>query len=390
MMVRSQTPTVPREALASGIVRASFTETARDGDARCGVVATARGAFTTPRFMPVGTRGAIVHLAADDVEALGAQVILANTYHLMLRPGADVVAELGGIHGMADWSGHVLTDSGGYQIFSLGPELSDEGARFTSIYDGSTHLLSPEKAVDVQAKIGADIQMVLDVCPSSVADLDIVRAAVERTGQWAERGRSAFLEHPEAKDRQCQFGIVQGGTDERLREQSTRQILDIDFDGYAVGGLSVGEDREQMLFGLDACMSLLPRDRPRYFMGLGDPIGIVESVARGVDMFDCVLPTRLARHGTVLSDAGRYNLTRAEFATSREPLDPDWPESPAARYSRGYLRHLLQTKEPTAPRIITLHNVGWMLRFMDRMADAIRSGTFADFRAGVHEVWLGR
>ena len=331
-----------------------------------------------------------MHLDASDVERLGAQVILANTYHLMLRPGADVVEKLGGIHGMADWDGHVLTDSGGYQIFSLGPELSDEGARFRSIYDGSHHMLSPEKAVEVQAKIGADIQMVLDVCPSSIADLGVVRSAVERTGRWAERGRAAFLDHPDAPARQSQFGIVQGGTDEALRERSARQILDIGFDGYAVGGLSVGEDRSEMLHGLDACMGILPLDQPRYFMGLGDPVGIVESVARGVDMFDCVLPTRHARHGTVLTDAGKYNLTRAEFIESTEPLDPSWPESPAARWSKGYLRHLLQTKEPTAARILTLHNVAWLLRFMDDMAEAIRAGTFADFRAGVHEVWAAR
>jgi len=369
---------------------ATTTETARDGGARCGYVTTARGAFSTPRFMPVGTRGAIVHLDASDVERLGAQVILANTYHLMLRPGADIVETLGGIHGMADWDGHVLTDSGGYQIFSLGPEISDEGATFKSTYDGSTHLLTPEKAAEVQAKIGADIQMVLDVCPSSVADLAVVEGAVERTGEWAARGRAAFLDHPNARERQSQFGIVQGGTNERLRERSARQITDIGFDGYAVGGLSVGEDRSEMLHGLDVCMGVLPLDQPRYFMGLGDPIGIVESVARGVDMFDCVLPTRLARHGTILTDAGRYNLTRAEFAASTEPLDPAWPESPAARWSKGYLRHLLLAKEPTAPRIITLHNVAWLLRFMDQMADAIRTGTFADFRAGVHEVWAVR
>ena len=368
-------------------MRDAFIETGFNNGARVGVVTTARGSFTTPRFMPVGTRGAIRHLASDDVEALGAQVILANTYHLMLRPGAEVVAGLGGIHGFADWDGHFLTDSGGYQIFSLGPELTDEGATFTSTYDGSTHLLTPERAVEVQALIGADIQMVLDVCPSSVADLPVVREAVERTSRWAERGRRAFLEHADAAGRQSQFGIVQGGTDDALRRESAEQIVALDFDGYAVGGLSVGEDRREMLLGLDSCMGILPVDRPRYFMGLGDPVGIVESVARGVDMFDCVLPTRLARHGTVLTDAGRYNLTRAEWARSDEPLDPAWPESPAARWSRGYLRHLLQTKEPTGARIITLHNVAWLLRFMDRMGDAIRSGTFESFRGGVHEVW---
>ncbi len=371
-------------------MRATFTETARDGFARCGTVTTARGSFSTPRFMPVGTRGAIVHLDSSDMERLGAEVILANTYHLMLRPGADIIEQLGGIHGFADWHGQVLTDSGGYQIFSLDPDLTDEGATFKSVYDGSSHLLTPEGAVDVQAKIGADIQMVLDVCPSSVAEHDVVSDAVERTGRWAERGRAAFLDHPDAASRQSQFGIVQGGTDETLRAASARQIIDIGFDGYAVGGLSVGEDRREMLHGLDACMALLPLDQPRYFMGLGDPVGIVESVARGVDMFDCVLPSRLARHGTILTDAGRYNLTRSEFASSSEPLDPSWPESPAARWSKGYLRHLLLTKEPTAARLITLHNVAWLLRFMDRMAVSIRQGTFEDFRAEVHGVWLDR
>ena len=368
-------------------MRATFTETGRDGDARTGIVTTPRGTFTTPRFMPVGTRGAIRHLTGDDVEALGAEVILANTYHLMLRPGADAIAQLGGIHEFAAWDGHFLTDSGGYQIFSLEPGLTDEGATFKSTYDGSTHLLTPERAVAIQALIGADIQMVLDVCPSSVADLPVVKSAVDRTGLWAAGGRRAFLDHTDAAQRQCQFGIVQGGTDESLRRQSAEQIVALEFDGYAVGGLSVGENRDEMLHGLDSCMTILPADRPRYFMGLGDPVGIVEAVARGVDMFDCVLPTRHARHGTILTDSGRYNLTRAEFATSDEPLDPTWPDSPAARWSKGYLRHLLRTKEPTAGRIITLHNVAWLLRFMERMSEAIRAGALDSFRHGVHETW---
>ena len=376
--------------LASTLVRATFTQTASDGGARTGVVATARGEFTTPKFMPVGTRGAVRHLSSLDLEDLGAEVILANTYHLMLRPGEEVVAGLGGIHGFADWNGHVLTDSGGYQIFSLEPDITDEGATFKSTYDGSTHLLTPERAADVQALIGADIQMVLDVCPSSIADPAVLREAVDRTALWAGRGRQQFLDHPNAADRQCQFGIVQGGTNEALRVESAERTIEVGFDGYAVGGLSVGEDREEMLDGLDACIGILPADQPRYFMGLGDPIGIVESVARGVDMFDCVLPTRLARHGTILTDQGRYNLTRSEFATSDEPLDPGWPESPAARWSKGYLRHLLLTKEPTAPRIITLHNVAWLLRFMDQMAESVGAGDFNRFRADVHEVWSVR
>ncbi len=371
-------------------MKARFMETARDGDARCGLVRTARGSFTTPRFMPVGSRGAIRHLASNDIEKLGAQVILANTYHLMLRPGAETVAELGGLHRFADWDGQYLTDSGGFQIFSLSPHVDNDGATFRSIYDGSTHLLTPEKAVDVQALIGADIQMVLDVCPSSVADEQVVRAAVDRTARWAERGRAHFLNHADASVRQSQFGIVQGATNESMRKESAERIVALDFDGYAVGGLSVGENRQEMLHGLDACLDYLPTDQPRYFMGLGDPIGMVEAVARGVDMFDCVLPTRLARHGTVLSNAGRYNLRRAEFARSDEPLDPTWPESPAARWSKGYLRHLLLTKEPTAARLITLHNLAWLLRFMDQMADSIRAVTFDEFRRGVHEVWSRR
>ena len=368
-------------------MRATFTETARDGGARRGVVTTARGQFTTPRFMPVGTRGAVKHLTSADLEGLGAQVILANTYHLMLRPGADTVAALGDIHGFADWNGHVLTDSGGYQIFSLSPKLDETGASFKSTYDGSKHVLTPEKAVDVQALIGADIQMVLDVCPSSVADHSVVRRAVDLTSLWAGRGRRAFLDHPDASSLQSQFGIVQGGTDDAMRAESARRIVDLDFDGYAVGGLSVGEDRSAMLHGLDSCMDLLPTDQPRYFMGLGDPIGIVESVARGVDMFDCVLPTRLARHGTVLTDSGRYNLKRAEFASSDDPIDIDWPESPASRWSRGYLRHLLSVGEPTAARVLTLHNVGWLLRFMDRLADSISDGEFESFRSEVQAIW---
>ena len=279
-----------------------------------------------------GPAARIRHLASDDVERLGAEVILANTYHLMLRPGAEVVASLGGLHGFAGWDGHFLTDSGGYQIFSLEPELDDGGATFTSTYDGSTHVLTPERAAEVQALIGADIQMVLDVCPSSVADASVLRSAVDRTALWAQRGRRTFLDHPDAADRQCQFGIVQGGTDALLRAESAERTVALDFDGYAVGGLSVGEDRGEMLHGLDACMGLLPADQPRYFMGLGDPVGIVESVARGVDMFDCVLPhpPRPARHDPhrlrpLQPHAGRVHrrrrATRSRLAAEpRRPL----------------------------------------------------------------------
>ena len=318
---------------------------------------------------------------------LGVEVVLANTYHLMLRPGAEMIAGFGGIHGFAGWDGHVLTDSGGYQIYSLAPTVDDEGATFASVYDGAAQMLTPERAAEVQALIGADIQMVLDVCPSSVDDRQTLRQAVERTALWAERGRAAFLEHPEAARRQCQFGIVQGGADAALRAESAQRTMAVGFDGYAVGGLSVGEDRAEMLAALDACVGMLPADQPRYLMGVGDPVGIVESVARGIDMFDCVLPTRLGRHGTVLSDAGRYNLAAARHASSDEPLDPEFAQSPAARWPRGYIRHLLMTHEPTAARLITLHNIAWMLRLMDRIRDAVRHGNLKELRQDVASVW---
>ena len=367
--------------------RAGFALESAAGSARTGTVTTARGGFATPCFMPVGTRGAVRHLDSSDLEALGVEVVLANTYHLMLRPGSSTVARLGGIHGFARWSGHVLTDSGGYQIYSLDPAVDDDGATFASVYDGSECRLTPEDAVTQQALIGADITMVLDVCPSAVAERPVLSEAVRRTALWARRGRDAFLAHPDAAQRQCQFGIVQGGADPALRRESAERTVEVGFDGYAVGGLSVGEERPQMLAALEACTAALPEDSPRYFMGLGDPVGIVEAVARGIDMFDCVLPTRLGRHGTVLSDSGRYNLAGARHANSDEPLDPSFPDSPAGRWSRGYLRHLLATHEPTAARLVTLHNLAWLLRFMDRVRAAVRAGTFEELRAAVGRVW---
>ena len=368
-------------------MRAVFASDSAAGGARTGTVTTARGSFSTPCFVPVGTRGAVPHLDSGDLEALGVEVMLANTYHLMLRPGAETIARLGGIHGFARWPGQVLTDSGGYQIYSLDPDVDDDGANFKSVYDGSACRLTPEGAVHQQALIGADITMVLDVCPPARADRSVIETAVRRTARWARGGRDAFLAHPDAAGRQCQFGIVQGGADEALRLESAERTVEVGFDGYAVGGLSVGEERPQTLAALDACIPALPADRPRYFMGLGDPVGIVESVARGVDMFDCVLPARLGRHGTVLSDGGRYNLAGARHAASDEPLDPDFPDSPAGRWPRGYLRHLLVTREPTAARLITLHNLAWLLRFMAQVRAAVRTGAFEELRAGVRRVW---
>jgi len=326
----------------------------------------------------------VKHLASSDMEALGAQVILANNYHLLLRPGADVVGTLGGLHAMADWNGHMLTDSGGYQVFSLEPKIDDEGATFKSVYDGGKHKMTPESAVASQIAIGADMQMVLDVCSALPSPDHVIREALDRTAAWAERARRSFLDHDSAPSWQSQFGIVQGGLDLSMRAESADRTVALDFDGYAIGGLSVGEHRSEWHAPLASATGRLPVDQPRYFMGLGDPAGIVDAVARGIDMFDCVLPTRLARHGTLLTDAGRVNLTRAEFATSDEPIQPD---GPASRWSKGYLRHLLQVKEPTAARLLTLHNLWWLLKFVDEMRDAIREGRFEAFASDTHAIW---
>ena len=363
----------------------SFTVESTCGDARTGRVTTARGSFATPCFMPVGTRGAVRTLAADDLEDLGAEIVLGNTYHLMLRPGADVVARLGGLHGFTDWRGHMLTDSGGYQVFSLKPKLDDDGATFASTYDGSLHRLTPEGAVDVQVLLGSDIQMVLDVCLPLPSPPEVVRTAVDRTALWAERARKTFLAH-ERPDL-SQFGIVQGGVDAVMRSESAARTVAVGFEGYAVGGLSVGEHRAQMFPALGAALAGLPDDSPRYFMGLGDPLGIVDVVGLGVDMFDCVLPTRLGRHGTMLTSTGRLNLRNQRFAADTGPIDDACACPVCARWSRGYLRHLLSVDEPTAPRLLTIHNMHWTLELVRRVRRAIAEGSLAALRAELAEHW---
>ncbi len=359
----------------------------RDGPARAGVVTTARGSFRTPCFMPVGTRASVRTLSSADLEALGAEVVLGNTYHLMLRPGADLVAAMGGLHDFMAWEGHVLTDSGGYQVFSLEPKVSDEGATFRSTYDGSRHTLTPESAVAIQQQLGADIQMVLDVCPPLPSAPEVVRAAVDRTAAWAARAHAAHQVARDAGSSQALFGIVQGGVDAGLRRESAERTTAIGFDGYGIGGLSVGEPREQMLPALAAAIAVLPEDRPRYLMGVGDPIGLVEGIALGVDMFDCVLPTRLARHGTILAGTGRFNLKNVRFARDPGPLDDTCGCPTCARWSRGYLRHLLQVQEPTAGRLLTMHNVSWLLRLMERTRAAIAAGTLDEVRREVAASW---
>jgi queuine tRNA-ribosyltransferase len=356
--------------------------TASDGPARTAELRTSRGVVRTPCFMPVATRGAVRTLASSDLEDLGVEVVLANTYHLMLRPGADLVAGRGGLHGFMDWSGHVLTDSGGYQVFSLQPKVDDDGAVFRSTYDGSEHRLTPERAVAVQEALGADIQMVLDVCPALPAPRQVLQQAVDRTVAWAGRARAAHR-----REGQALFGIVQGGTDEALRSESARRTVDIGFDGYGIGGFSVGERREEATPALAAALAELPTEQPRYLMGVGDAPGLVEAIALGVDMFDCVLPTRLGRHGTALTSVGRVNVRNAAHATDDGPVDAGCDCAVCRRWSRAYLRHLFNVGEPTAARLLTLHNLAWTLALVDRAREAIAAGRIRALAAEVAAVW---
>jgi queuine tRNA-ribosyltransferase len=332
--------------------------------------------------MPVGTRGAIKYLSADDYTALGAQIVLGNTYHLMMRPGSETVARFGGLARFAGWDGLTLTDSGGFQVFSLEPDVDDDGVTFRSTYDGTTHRFTPERAVETQEQLGADIQMVLDVCPPLPSPPDVIRLAVERTAAWANRARA----HHRRPD-QSLFGIVQGGTSAVMRTESARRTVDLGFDGYGIGGLSVGETRDEMIPALASAVAELPPDRPRYLMGVGDPASMVEAVNLGVDQFDCVMQTRLGRHGTALTWEGRVNLKRTEFALLDTPIDAECGCAVCARHSRGYLRHLFKVGEPTASRLVSLHNVAWTLRLLEQMRAAIVDGTFQQLRGRIMSVW---
>ncbi len=361
--------------------------TATEGSARTGRVVTPRGSYAIPAFMPVGTRGAVKALDSADLEALGAEIVLANTYHLLLRPGVDTVAALGGLHRFTGWNGHTLTDSGGYQVHSLQPTVDDDGATFASVYDGSIMRLTPESAVEAQGLIGADIQMVLDVCATLPATPEVLRTAVDRTASWAARAR-VHHERLEARPPgQALFGIVQGGTVAALRSESARRTVDLGFDGYGIGGLSVGEPRPAMLDALAATIPHLPSDRPRYLMGVGDPVGLLEAVALGVDQFDCVAPTRMARHGAILTSLGRVNLKNAVYARDDGPLDPACACTTCARWSRGYLRHLLAVGEPTAWRLLSVHNLAYVLGLMAEARAAIAEGRFAALRTRTSALW---
>ena len=385
-----------------------FAVDATFGEARAGRLLLPRGEVATPCFMPVGTRGAVRTLDSKDLASLGAGIILGNTYHLMLRPGHELIARRGGLHDFIGWGGSILTDSGGFQIMSLNAKVSDEGVEFSSVYDGSRLWMTPETAVAAQNAIGSDIQMALDVCPELPASPAVVREALDRTADWAKRAREAFLRSLDIETAEnsaielqiseteaqsvtapirYQFGILQGGTSEELRRESALRTTEIGFDGYALGGLSVGEDRSERLPAIAAACANLPKDQPRYLMGVGDPLSLIDAISAGVDMFDCVLPTRLARHGTALTSQGRLNLKNSAHAEDDTPIDPDFPESPASSYSRAYLRHLLMVKEPTAARILTLHNLAWLQRLMEQARQAIADGSLAQLHQKISQTW---
>ena len=355
----------------------SFSVLARDGRARLGRLVTPHGEMETPVFMPVGTAGAVKAVLHRDLRELGARILLANTYHLMLRPGDDLVAALGGLRGFTGWGGPFLTDSGGYQVFSLASlrRLDEEGARFQSHIDGSAHLLSPERSMEIQANLGADIVMAFDECPPADAPREAVAEATARTTRWARRCRAAHR-----RDGQWLFGIVQGGVELDLREQSARELMDLDFPGYAIGGLSVGEpprERDRVLDHLDP---VLPGDRPRYLMGVGAPEDLVEAVARGVDMFDCVLPTRNARNGQLFTRHGRLSIRNARYRDDPRPPDPDCPCPTCRTASRAYLRHLHLSGEMTAATLMTLHNLFFYLDIMEGLRQSIRLCRFEEYR----------
>lgn len=352
------------------------------GSARAGIATTARGSYRTPCFMPVGTRGAIKYLSAADYERLGAEIVLGNTYHLMLRPGAETVAALGGLGQFAGWRGLTLTDSGGFQVFSLDPKVDDDGVTFRSTYDGSLHRFTPEGAVQTQELLGADIQMVLDVCAPLPSPPEVIRLALERTSAWAARAKSAHRRVDQAL-----FGITQGGIDSAMRAESARRTVELDFDGYGIGGLSVGETRAEMLPALAAAIEHLPTHRPRYLMGVGDPASLVEAVALGVDQFDCVMQTRIGRHGTALTGAGKLHVKNAKHALSDEPIDSGCGCEVCSRHSRGYIRHLFQVGEPTAARLVSIHNIAWTIQLMSTMREAIVTDTFDVLRRQILDVW---
>jgi queuine tRNA-ribosyltransferase len=351
--------------------------------ARAGILHTTRGDVTTPVFMPVGTCGSVKTVSPHELKELGAQIILCNTYHLYLRPGHDLIAEMGGLHSFMNWHRPILTDSGGFQVFSLSNlrKITDQGVNFRSHIDGSAHLFTPEKVMEIEMALGADIAMAFDECSAYPADPREVGLAAERTARWALRCKNAH--HP----RQALFGIVQGGMIKELRLESAADICAMDFPGIAIGGLSVGEPKPMMYEVLDYTTPALPKDKPRYLMGVGSPDCLVEGVARGIDMFDCVLPTRMARNGTVLVPEGRLVIRNAQYARDQRPIQEGCSCYACRNFSRAYIRHLIKAGEVLGIRLTTIHNLYYLTHLMDEIRRAILNGTFCDFRRNFWQTW---
>lgn len=356
-----------------------------DGKARRGVVRTPRGDIQTPAFMPVGTQGTVKALYMDQVKEAGADIILGNTYHLMLRPGAERVARLGGLHKLIKWDGPILTDSGGFQVMSLAKlrRLTENGVTFQSHIDGSRHELTPERSMEIQRLLGATIQMQLDECVGFPHSRDEAQRAMELSLRWAERSRKAFGSQPGHGN----FGIVQGGIQPDLREQSAKGLVSIGFEGYAIGGLAVGEGQQAMLDTIEATEPHLPQDKPRYLMGVGTPQDLLLSVARGVDMFDCVMPTRSGRHGQAFTRFGKLNLRNAKHAEDMRPLDETSSHSVLNSYSRAYIHHLVRANEILGMMLLSWANVAYYQELMLSMREAIESGTFNQFSETVQADW---
>ena len=355
------------------MTRFAFSISATDGAARTGSIATARGEIRTPAFMPVGTAATVKAMRPDEVRASGADIILGNTYHLMLRPGAERVAKLGGLHKLMAWERPILTDSGGYQVMSLSEltKVTEEGVAFASHLDGSRHMLSPERSIEVQRLLGSDIVMQFDQLVPTTSTREQQTEAMERSIRWAKRSREEFDRGGEHAERAAIFGIQQGALDVALRKASADALIDIGFDGYAVGGLAVGEGQEAMLGCLDFAVEMLPADKPRYLMGVGKPDDIVEAVVRGIDMFDCVLPTRSGRTGQAFTAEGPLNLRNARFAEDAEPLEPGCPCPACTTFSRAYVHHLVKAGEILGAMLMTQHNLWFYQRLMQGLRDSI-------------------
>ena len=368
----------------------SFDLKRKDGEARAAVLNCSRGDIPTPIFMPVGTQGTVKTLELRDLESEGFPIILNNMYHLYLRPGMEIIEKFGGLHGFTGWKGAILTDSGGYQIFSMADltKISEKGVRFQSHLDGSYHFFSPERATEIQYRMRPDIIMAFDECLGYPAPEEEIRESVELTLRWAERCRAEWSERLKADSdydsAPALFGIVQGGVSEELRRYSAEETVKLDFPGYAVGGLSVGEPKSLMWPALDSALSVLPADRPRYMMGVGTPADLVEGIARGIDMFDCVMPTRNARKSTVFTRRGKLSLKAAYFAEDDRPIDPECDCYTCRNYSRGFLRHLFKAREITAMRLATIHTLHYYKSLVDSARAAILQGKFDTFREKFH------